>query len=176
MSPANWIDRKFDFEFEVGLYPEIIARLKRTPARLEEAVAGLSREQLRAKPDGKWSIQENAGHLLDEEKLLAIRVHEFLSGAEALTAASYKEKYLAYNDWKIEQVLREFRASRERQVVRLQSLSPNDFARTAMHPRLKIRIRLVDHVLFFAEHDDHHLARIGELRKLIEAVHQQNQV
>jgi hypothetical protein len=49
-------------------------------------------------------------------------------------------------------------------VAELASLRPDDFARTAWHGRLQEPMRLVDHVFFFAEHDDHHLARIWELR------------
>jgi len=30
--------------------------------------------------------------------------------------------------------------------------------KTAWHPRLKVRMRLVDLAYFVAEHDDHHLA------------------
>jgi hypothetical protein len=36
----------------------------------------------------------------------------------------------------------------------------------AWHPRLKVRIRVLDLVFFIAEHDDHHLARISELKRL----------
>jgi hypothetical protein len=35
------------------------------------------------------------------------------------------------------------------------------FGRTLLHPRLKMPMRLVDHLFFVAEHDDHHLAIIG---------------
>jgi hypothetical protein len=35
--------------------------------------------------------------------------------------------------------------------------------RTMLHPRLKQTMRLVDHLYFVAEHDDHHLAHILEL-------------
>jgi hypothetical protein len=31
------------------------------------------------------------------------------------------------------------------------------------HPRLKTPMRLIDHLYFVAEHDDHHHARIWEL-------------
>ena len=39
-------------------------------------------------------------------------------------------------------------------------------ARTALHLRLNIPMRLVDMILFQAEHDDYHLARSGELARL----------
>ena len=159
-----WIERKFDFDFPVTLYPNIVSRYRGTPARLEEAVHGLSRELLVAKPVGSWSIQENAGHLSDEEALFTTRLHEFLMSAEKSTPAPYKHIDLTHNDRRIEDLLRHFRAAREAQVKQLEKLSLNDFARTAWHPRLNVPMRLIDHVLFVAERDDHHLARIWELR------------
>jgi hypothetical protein len=42
-------------------------------------------------------------------------------------------------------------------------LEPSLFAVQLPHPRLKRLMRLVDHLYFVAEHDDHHLARIWEL-------------
>lgn len=163
MSTIAWTERRFDFDFAVGLYPNILARFRGTPARLEDAVRGLSRERLIAKPDGKWSIQENAGHLLDEEDLFSKRLHEYLAGAEVLTPAPYLPRELTHNDGNIESILTSFHAARERQVERLTRLRPDHYARTAWHGRLKVQMRLVDHLLFIAEHDDHHLARIWEL-------------
>jgi len=34
---------------------------------------------------------------------------------------------------------------------------------SALHPRLQTPMRLIDHLFFIAEHDDHHLAKIGML-------------
>ena len=161
----SWIERTFDFDFPVTLYPNILARLRGTPARLEDAVRGLSREQLIAAPDGKWSIQENAGHLLDEEGLFARRLSAYLVGAETLPPAHYLDIKLTHNDGDIAKILSDFRAVRGQQVEQLTNLDPGDFARSAWHPRLKVAMRLVDHLLFVAEHDDHHLARIWELRR-----------
>ena len=163
-----WIQRRFNFDFPVSLYPNIIARFRGTPYRLEEAVRGLSREQLIAKPDGKWSIQENAGHLLDEENLFRTRLKEYLVGAESLTAAPYATE-LTHNNVAIESILERFRRARAEDIAELTNLRPGDFARTAWHGRLQVSMRLVDHLFFFAEHDDHHLARIWELRIASEA-------
>jgi hypothetical protein len=35
--------------------------------------------------------------------------------------------------------------------------------RTITHPRLKAPMRLIDHLYFVAEHDDHHLAHVWGL-------------
>jgi uncharacterized damage-inducible protein DinB len=159
-----WTERTFNFDFPVTLYPNILARIRGTPARLDEAVRGLSREQLIAAPDGKWSIQENAGHLLDEEDLFAKRLTAYLASAETLPPAPYLNIKLTHNDRDIAKILSDFRAVRGQQVELLADLHPGDFARSAWHPRLKVAMRLVDHLVFIAEHDDHHLARIWELR------------
>lgn len=70
----NWFERKFEFTFPPELYPTLCVRLRGTPARLEELLRGSSRELLTKKPEGKWSAQEQAGHLLDLEPLWLARV------------------------------------------------------------------------------------------------------
>jgi uncharacterized damage-inducible protein DinB len=165
MTPISpWVQRRFNFDFPVSLYPNILARFRGTPARLEEAVRSLWREQLIVKPDGKWSIQENAGHLLDAETLFRTRLTGYLAGAESLTAAPYASVELKHNNEAIESILERFRHARDENVAELASLRPDDFASAAWHGRLQVNMRLVDHLFFFAEHDDHHLARIWELR------------
>jgi DinB superfamily len=67
--PRRWFDRKFQLGLEPDAATELLARLRRTPERLADAVRGLPPEVLTRKHDGKWSIQENGGHLLDLEPL-----------------------------------------------------------------------------------------------------------
>ncbi len=163
-----WLERKFKFDFPAALYPNLRVRLRSTPARLEEAVAGLASEVLLRQPAGKWSIQENAGHLLDLESLWRMRVEEFLRGVEKLTAADITNRATQearHNDRQLAEILRLFRAARLELVESLEDLTAAVFARVALHPRLNLSMRLVDHLFFIAEHDDHHLARIRELRR-----------
>jgi len=58
-----WFKRKFEFSFPVELLPNLRARLRGTPARLEEALRGRSPKVLISKAQEKWSAQEHAGHL-----------------------------------------------------------------------------------------------------------------
>lgn len=163
-----WFERKFRFDFPVELYPNLRVRLRGAPARLEELTRGLSRERLVAKPEGKWSIQENAGHLLDLEPLWQTRLNNFLAGVEALAPADLANRATheaRHNERPLEGILAAFRRARLDFVDRLEKLRAEDFARTALHPRLKQPMRLVDALYFLAEHDDHHLARIWELRR-----------
>ena len=168
MSRIKWTDRTFKFDFPAGIYPEMIERIRGTPARLEDLLAGLPAETLSAQIDGRWSMQENAGHLLDLESLVSQRVDEYLAGNAALHAAdmSNRKTYDAsHNNVSIDSILKAFRAARHELVDRLDSLDADVFGRSALHPRLNVQMRLVDMLFFQAEHDDYHLARISELKK-----------
>jgi uncharacterized damage-inducible protein DinB len=165
-----WFERKFDFSFPVEMLPNLCARLRGTPARLEEVLRGRSHTILIGKVHAKWSAQENAGHLLDLEPLWLARVGDYVAASDQLTAADLKNRKTDeanHNARPLEQILREFRAARERLLKRVDELDTSLFVRAFVraipHPRLKTPMRLVDHLYFVAEHDDHHLARIWEL-------------
>ena len=161
-----WFERKFEFSFPVEVWPNLSARLRGTPARLEEALRGRSRQILIRKADGKWSAQEHAGHLLDLEALWLARVEDYVAGSEQLTVADLRNRKTDeadYNARPLENILMEFRAARKGLLERVEGLGVAIFAHPIPHPRLKTPMRLVDHLYFVAEHDDHHLARIWEL-------------
>jgi uncharacterized damage-inducible protein DinB len=161
-----WFERTFEFTFPVDQYPNLCIRLRGTPARLEEIVRGVPREVLIRKPGAKWSAQEHAGHLLDLEPLWAARASDFLSGGDTLTAADLRNRKTDeanHNRRDIGEILAEFRAARRQLLDRVGALPASAFAGSMLHPRLKQPMRLVDHLFFAAEHDDHHLAVIGEL-------------
>jgi hypothetical protein len=63
----------------------------------------------------------------------------------------------------VEEILADFRRKRAAMLHRVENAAPEMFARSMLHPRLKQPMRLVDHLYFVAEHDDHHLAQIWEL-------------
>ena len=162
----KWTDRTFQFTFPVEVFPEMIERVRGTPARLEDRVRSIAAEFLTKRDGERWSIQENAGHLLDLESLFCQRLDEYLTGAEVLHAAdmSNRKTYEAnHNQVPMQSILTDFRARRTQLVARLDSLDSQTFAAVAHHPRLNVPMRLVDMLFFQAEHDDYHLARISEL-------------
>lgn len=162
-----WFERKFTFTFPVEQYPNLCVRLRGTPARLEEMLRGLDRETLGRKPEGKWSIQEHAGHLLDLEELWTRRVSDFVeSSDDTLTAADLTNRRTDeanHNARPLGDILEEFRAARGKLLGKIDALSAEEFGGSKLHPRLKQPMRLVDHLYFAAEHDDHHLARMWEM-------------
>ena len=69
----------------------------------------------------------------------------------------------ANNDVPLEELLAAFRAARLRFVRGLEALPEDELAVSALHPRMRVPMRVIDMALFVAEHDDHHLATITEL-------------
>ncbi|MBV9573772.1 MAG: DinB family protein [Acidobacteriales bacterium] len=159
--------------------------MRGTPARLEDLLRGWPREILIKKPpqiqkiaqaqnkaiaqapeNGKWSAQEHAGHLLDLDPLWLARVGDFEHGATELTEADLTNRQTHeanHNTRRIEEILAGFRAARRKLLDKLEQMGDSSHGRTASHPRLKTPMRLVHHLYFVAEHDDHHLAHIWAL-------------
>jgi uncharacterized damage-inducible protein DinB len=164
----RWFDRKFELGLGPDVAPELLERLRRVPERLAESVHGLPPEILTRKPGGKWSIQENAGHLLDLEPLWDRRLDDFDAGATELHPADLENRKThaaGHNDRPIADILSEFTVIRDRIVERLARMSSVALSRTALHPRLRQPMSVVDLCFFVAEHDDHHLRTIEELKK-----------
>ena len=164
--PQPWIERVFEFDFPIAQYTELIQRLARTPDRLEELTGSLRVEQLVARPEDGWSIQENVGHLLDLESLFMGRLDDYETGLAELRPADMSNRSTqtaGHNDRDIGDLIDEFKQARARLVKRLLKLSPEAFARSAFHRRLDVQMRLVDMCYFQAEHDEHHMATIERL-------------
>jgi len=144
-----WFERKFEFSFSLDLLPNLRARLRGTPARLGETLRGRASEILIAKPQGKWSAQEHAGHLLDLESLWLARLEDYMAEGNQLTPADLtnrKTNEANHNARPLEPLLAEFRAAREMLLTRVDELDASRFARTLPHPRLKTPMRLLDHL------------------------------
>jgi hypothetical protein len=169
MPLIKWIERSFSFDFPVERYPEMIERVRGAPARLDEYLNSASAEILTRCDDGRWSIQENAGHLFDLDALTIDRIEQYVAGEPVLHPADITNKRTSeanYNSVSAAQISKSFRQRRMDIVNRLEGLDAKLFVRGALHPRLNISMRLVDFVFFEAEHDDYHLTRINELLKL----------
>jgi uncharacterized damage-inducible protein DinB len=163
-----WFERKFALGLPPEAFPDLIERIRGTPARLEERVSGLDPATLVRRAGDAWSIQENVGHLGDLESLWADRLEDFLQGLDRLRAADLQNRKTheaRHNEALIEDLLAAFRRQRMATVSRLDSIGAADLARTALHPRLGQPMTIVDHFFFVAEHDDHHLAAIGALMR-----------
>jgi uncharacterized damage-inducible protein DinB len=167
MDRIKWVDRHFSFDFPLQLYPELIERLRGTPARVADRLSGLPPAILVRRSGGHWSMQEHAGHLADlDETIFLPRLDEYDRGLPTLRAADMSNRATEaaqHNSRTLQAVVSRLRTTRSAILERLELLEPAAFARVAHHPRLNVPMRLVDLVYFQAEHDDYHLASISGL-------------
>ncbi len=140
------------------------------PALLRQAVAGMTQEQLVARPvPRKWSTLEVICHLADFEIIGADRIKRVIAenepalfgGDEKLFAAR-----LAYHQRSAEEELLLI-ALLHQQVARiLRTLMPEDFQRRGVHSEAG-PLTLENFVERMTRHFPHHLQFIKEKRKLL---------
>lgn len=166
MKRTAWFERVFPIIEDNGLMPAIIERLSGTPARAEEMAGKLPPALLTRKLTDRWSIKEEIGHLSDMEPLWSGRVDDFVKGLPELRVADLTNQTTHkanHNATEIRVLLKRFREHRRQLVAKLLSMDEAQLVNTALHPRLKTPMRVIDLAHFVAEHDDHHLASIREI-------------
>jgi uncharacterized damage-inducible protein DinB len=166
VSRIAWVEREFTLGLPSWTFPNIIERLRGTPARVSEMTRSLAPGVLTQRDGERWSIQEHVGHLFDLGWLDLARVEDFKAGREVLTAADMtnrKTHEAQHNSTAFSTVFAAFRTERADFVRRLEAFDEGMLTRAALHPRIKQPMRPADFAYFVAEHDDHHLAAISEL-------------
>jgi len=161
-----WFERKFDFNFPVGLFPVIVERLRGTAPRIEHIVSNERDERLSRKIDGAWSIKQQVGHLYDLEELWYGRIEDFLAGEKMLRAADLrntKTHEANHNQKTLRQLLITYSDARNTLIQKVKNFDEATASLTALHPRLQTPMRLIDSLFFVAEHDDHHVTKIRAL-------------
>jgi uncharacterized damage-inducible protein DinB len=94
------------------------------------------------------------------------RVDDYIGEIPQLTVADLtnRQTFAAqHNQRRLDEILAEFRDARSQLLSKVEKMELAIFARVSLHPRMKTPMRLVDHLYFVAEHDDHHLAYIWAL-------------
>ncbi len=161
-----WLDRKFPSIEDNGLLPDILERLYGTIVRVEMIARLTPKDILLLKPDSKWSIQEEIGHLSDLEPLWLKRVNEFIQEQKILSAAdmsNHKTHTAQHNSREIFSIIEDFKTRRMVFIQTIESLPEKTLIYQALHPRLNTPMRVIDLCNFVAEHDDHHLVCIRRI-------------
>ena len=145
-----------------------IADIAALPARLREAVAGLSDEQF-ATPyrPGGWTVRQVVHHFADSHMNAFVRFRLALTEPEP-TIKPYDEKTWAEladsRSAPIDASLDLLEGLHRRWVILLETLPVEDFARTFRHPELGV-LRLDTYLASYGWHCRHHVAHITSLRQ-----------
>ena len=140
------------------------------PGVLRRAVAGMTKDQLLARPiTGKWSTQEVVCHLADYEpiyadrmkRVIALKEPELLPGDPGLFAAR-----LAYDHRDVEEELALVELTRQQLARVLRALKPEDFQRQGGHSRDGV-LTLEALLQRVTGHIPHHVQFIEEKRRAL---------
>jgi GNAT superfamily N-acetyltransferase len=146
---------------------QLIADYEAGPGLLRAAVAGLTRDQLLARPiPGKWSSLEVVCHVCDSEQFFADRLKRTLAMSRPLLLGADPDHYsegVRYHDRDLEEELALVALTR-RQVARILRLVPAEaWQRTAVHNEGGL-VTLRQLVLHATRHLKHHVRFIEEKR------------
>lgn len=143
-------------------------------AQLRAAVAGMTREQLRARPiTGKWTTHEVVCHIADFDPVLVDRMKRILAyGADVplllIADENLYVKALKYDERDTEEELALIEVTRKQMARVIRALSPDQLQLTGNHS--KKGLQTLEKVIQMAtNHISHHLPFIAEKRKALGA-------
>lgn len=163
MTILPWFERNMKFGFPLEMLPFFLDRLDGTSVRIAEKIKNVNNEVLSHQPEGKWSIKQHIGHLGEVDDITILRLTEISEGADTLSPAVFEPKH-DFNAMSISDVLHFFDNSRIRMINAFNSLDKNTLSKSSRHPRLNVHMTPVDLAWFDAEHDDHHLVKISQIK------------
>ncbi|HEV8537603.1 MAG TPA: bacillithiol transferase BstA [Bacteroidota bacterium] len=144
----------------------LIQQISEAPAKLRAAIEGLNEQQL-ATPyrDGGWTVRQVVHHLPDSHLNAYIRFKLALTEGEPVVKTYDESLWAELHDARHAPVgpsLTLLESLHVRWVLLLQSLKPEDFARTFNHP--EHGIMNLDYLLqLYAWHGRHHISQITSL-------------
>lgn len=159
----KWFDRKFDFNFGMEQYDNLLERLQQAPILFDQILSRLPENVQILKLNEKWSIKENIGHLIVLEPLWRIRFQDIKEKKFEMSPADLGNTLtneMNFNRNLLQGLLKTFSVERNKTLGFLKTLEQIDFSKTSIHPRLQQPMRIIDLMYFVAEHDQHHLEAI----------------
>ncbi len=152
---------------------ELIAAYEQGIDDLRSAVAGMTAEQVLARPvPGKWSTVECVGHLADTEVFFTDRIVRTIALDRPLLMSADEKLYierLDYQSFDLDEQLALFAALRRHAVRILRAQSPEAWHRIAVHSGSGL-LTLRQLVLQAVRHLRHHLPFIAEKRAALDGI------
>ena len=146
---------------------ELIAAYEQGIDDLRAAVAGMTAEQVLARPvPGKWSTVECVGHVADTEIFFTDRIVRTIAMDRPLLMSADEKQYierLDYQSFDLGEQLALFTALRRHAVRILRAQPPEAWSRTAVHSQSGL-LTLRQLVWQAVRHLRHHLPFIAEKR------------
>jgi hypothetical protein len=150
--------------------PALVDAYLAGPRSLRQAVAGMSREQLLARPiAGRWSTLEVVCHLADFDPILADRMKRIIAEERPALLGADEKRFaaaLAYHERDLDEELSILEHTRSQMARILRTLPPDALQRVGVHnERGELTLERV--ITTCINHISHHIAFIAEKRKAL---------
>jgi uncharacterized damage-inducible protein DinB len=154
----------------MATFSELIESYLAGAGTLRQAVTGMKREQLTARPvAGKWSTLEVVCHLADFDPILADRMKRVIAEDRPQLLGANEGKFaaaLAYHQRDVEEELAIIDNTRRQMARILRTLPAEALTRTGVHNE-RGPLTLEQLLVGTTNHINHHLKFIMEKRKLL---------
>lgn len=149
---------------------ELLQTYAAGPRLLREAVKGMSRDALLARPvPGKWSTLEVVCHIADFEPIYADRMKRVLAEDNPTLLSGDPDRFaakLAYHSRDMDEELAIIENVRGQMVRILKAVQPSDFLRTGTHTEAG-PLSVQELLRRVTSHLPHHVQFIAEKRKAL---------
>lgn len=146
----------------VSAVPEtdIVGVLAAQPDELAAVIGGLPEEKGHyAYADGKWTIKELLGHVVDGERVFGYRAHRISHGDATRLSGFDQDLYVSNgraNLRGMEDIVEEFASVRRANVIMLETLRSNDWNLGGTASDAYVTVRAIAYIM--AGHVRHHMA------------------
>ena len=143
---------------------EIIGTLGAQPTKLQDLLTALPEEKGDFRyAEGKWSIKDLLGHLIDGERMFAYRLFRISRGDQTPIEGFEQDGYIenahsgsrSFGD-----LLEEFTLLRRSTMILIKNLTDEDWGRLGTANNVSVSVRALIYIM--AGHIEHHLAILKE--------------
>ena len=145
-------------------HDEIIDTLGSQPTKLQDLLTALPEEKGDFRyAEGKWSIKELLGHLIDGERMFAYRLFRISRGDQTPIEGFEQDGYIenaqsgsrSFGD-----LLEEFNLLRRSTIILIKNVSDEDWGRVGIANNVEVSVRALIYIM--AGHIEHHLGILEE--------------
>ncbi len=143
---------------------QVLQTLQLQLEEMEELLAGLTDDQaLYRYAEGKWSLKEVVGHLMDCERVFAYRALSIARGEEQSLPGFEQDAYVTaagFDQRSLDSLRTEYRSIRHATLTLFDSLDEAAWLRSGIANQVSVSVRALAYII--AGHEAHHFAVVRE--------------
>jgi hypothetical protein len=143
---------------------DIIEVLEEQRKTLEEFLKTFTEKQGNySYADGKWTVKEVLGHVIDTEKIMAYRALAFARGEKQSLPGFEQDDYVAesnFNNRSLDDLINEFLTARESNIILFKSFDEEIFNRRGIASESEVTVLALIYII--AGHEKHHMKILRE--------------